>query len=170
EACEGDGGRMSDQISTGTFDVRISSRLPIAPWVWFDDKLMKIVGRTDLSDEEVFSRLRDAVAASPDRSLLIIVWGWRDWVRSAALKTAYTAYVLDINTPVLLFDWPGNQGEGATGYLASRRVAHQVGPLLGQVLARIVRESGADRLWLMGSSLGCQTICDAFAWMMTQPD
>jgi esterase/lipase superfamily enzyme len=86
------------------------------------------------------------------------------------MRTAYTAYVLDINTPVLLFDWPGNQGEGATGYLASRRVAHQAGPALGQVLVRLVRESGAERLWLMGSSLGCQTICDAFSWMMTQPD
>jgi esterase/lipase superfamily enzyme len=170
DAFEGDGRRMSDEISTGTFDVRISPRLPVAPWVWFDDKLMKMVGRTDLSHDEAFSRLRDAVAASPNRSLLVIVWGWRDWFHSAAMKTAYTGYVLDINTPVLLFDWPGNQGEGATGYLASRRVAHQAGPALGQVLARIVRESGAERLWLIGSSLGCQTICDAFSWMMTPSD
>jgi esterase/lipase superfamily enzyme len=102
--------------------------------------------------------------------LLIVVWGWRDWFQSAALKTAYTGYVLDINTPVMLFDWPGNQGEGPTGYLASRRVAHRAGPPLGQVLARIVRESGAERLWIMGSSLGCQTISDAMAWMMAQSD
>jgi esterase/lipase superfamily enzyme len=169
-AFDGDGRRMSDHISTGTFDVRISPRMPIAPWVWHDVDLMKMAGRAELPEDEALSRLRDAVAASPHESLLIIVWGWRDRFHTAALKTAYTAYVLDINTPVLLFDWPGNQGEGPTGYLASRRIAHQSGPPLGQVLARIVHETGAERLWLMGSSLGCQTICDAFAWMMTQPD
>jgi esterase/lipase superfamily enzyme len=168
-AFDGDGRRMSDQISTGTYDVRISSRLPVAPWVWFDPKLMKMVGRTDVDHDEMLSRMREAVAASPNRSLLIVVWGWRDWFESAALKTAYTAYVLDINTPVLLFDWPGNQGEGATGYLASRRIAHQAAPALGQVLDRIVREIGPERVWLMGSSLGCQTIADAFSWMMAQP-
>jgi esterase/lipase superfamily enzyme len=114
--------------------------------------------------------LRAAVAASPHKSLLVVVWGFRDWFQSAALKTAYTAYVLDINTPVLLFDWPGNQGDGPTGYLASQRLATQSAPDLGRVLARVIRETGSERVWLMGSSLGCQTICDAFAWLETQPD
>jgi enterochelin esterase-like enzyme len=36
---------------------------------------------------------------------------------------------------------------------------------LKDVLSRVVREAGADNVWLMGSSMGCQTICDAFAWM-----
>src|SRR5262249_21612485 len=38
-AFDGDGRRMSDQISTGTFDVRISPRPPVAPWWWFCDEL-----------------------------------------------------------------------------------------------------------------------------------
>lgn len=138
--------------------------------MWDKADQMKMVGRTDLPEDEVFSRLRGAVSASPHKSLLVIVWGWRDRFHSAAMKTAYTAYVLDIDTPVLLFDWPGNQGEGALGYRASRRMAHESGPALGQVLARITRETGVERLWLMGSSLGCQTICDGFAWMMAQPE
>jgi hypothetical protein len=32
---------------------------------------------------------------------------------------------LHINTPVLLFDWPGNQGDDLTGYRASRQMATQ---------------------------------------------
>jgi esterase/lipase superfamily enzyme len=170
-AFDGDGQRMSDHVtSTGTFEVRISPRLPIAPRVWFETDLMKMVGRTELSQDEMLARLRDAVAASPEKSLLVIVWGFRDWFESAALKTAYTAYVLDINTPVLLFDWPGNQGEGPNGYLASQRVSEQAAPILGQVVARVERETGVERLWVIGSSLGCQTIVDAISWMMTQPD
>jgi esterase/lipase superfamily enzyme len=33
-----------------------------------------------------------------------------------------------------------------------------------------MRETGVEKLWLMGSSLGCQVICDAFAWLETQPE
>jgi esterase/lipase superfamily enzyme len=76
--------------------------------------------------------------------------------------------VLDINTPVLLFDWPGNQGEGKRGYRASVEVATKSAPDLARVLAKVARETGAERIWLMGSSLGCQTICDAFAWLETE--
>lgn len=170
KAFDGEGLQRADTISTGTFEARISPRMPIQPWIWHDTNYMQLVGRKDLPEEEAISQLRAAVAASPHKSLLILVWGWRDRFETAALKTAYSAYVLDINTPVLLFDWPGNQGEGATGYLASRRVAHDSGPILGQTLARITREVGAERVWICGSSLGVQTICDAFSWMMTQPD
>lgn len=169
-AFDGDGRRVSSHISTGCFDVRISPGMSVAPFLWNKDDQMMMVGRTDLPEDEVFSRLREAMSASPHNSLLVIVWGWRDRFHSAAMKTAYSAYVLDINTPVLLFDWPGNQGEGASGYRASQRMAHESGPALGQVLARITRETGVAHLWLMGSSLGCQTICDGFAWMMAQPD
>ena len=108
--------------------------------------------------------------AGPHKSLLVIVWGFRDWFQSAALKTAYTAYVLDINTPVLLFDWPGNQGQGRSGYVASQKVATQSAPDLGRVLAQTLRETGVENVWLMGSSLGCQTICDSFKWLETQPE
>jgi esterase/lipase superfamily enzyme len=167
---QGQGSRLGSEISAGTFDVRISPYMPITPRVWFDTKHMEWADRVGLSQDECLARLRAAVQASPHKSVLVIVWGFRDWFQSAGLKTAFTAYVLDINTPVLLFDWPGNQGEGRSGYLASRQVASQSAPDLGRVLTRVLRETGAEKVWLMGSSLGCQTICDAFAWLDTQPD
>lgn len=166
----GQGSKLGSAISNGTFDVRISPYMLIEPRAWFDTKSMEWAGQAPLSSEAYISKLRAAVQASPDKTLLVIVWGFRDWFRSAALKTAYTAYVLDINTPVLMFDWPGNQGEGQSGYRASREVATASAPDLGRVLAQSIRDTGAERVWLMGSSLGCQTICDAFAWMETQPD
>jgi esterase/lipase superfamily enzyme len=144
--------------------------MPITPRVWLDESYMAWAGRKPLPQNGWLARMRTDVQASPHKSLLIIVWGFRDWFQSAALKTAYSAYVLDVNTPVLLFDWPGNQGEGRSGYRASQVVATQSAPDLGRVLAQVMRETGADRVWLMGSSLGCQTICDAFAWLETRPD
>jgi esterase/lipase superfamily enzyme len=167
---QGQGNKLGSQISTGTFEVRISPYMPIEPRIWFDASNMEWAEQAPLPQDEALARLRTAVQSSPHKSVLIIVWGFRDWFQSAALKTAYTAYVLDINTPVLLFDWPGNQGEGRSGYLASQSVASQSAPDLGRVLAMVCRKTGAERVWLMGSSLGCQTICDAFAWLETQPE
>lgn len=170
ETFKGRGNELGKGILSGTFDVLISPYMPIQPFVWFDTTSMKWGGRQELPQVNFQSQLRQAVQDSPQKSLLVIVWGFRDWFQSAALKTAYTAYVLDINTPVLLFDWPGNQGEGRQGYLASQQMATQSAEDLGRILANVFRETGAENVWLMGSSLGCQTICDSFAWLMTQPD
>jgi esterase/lipase superfamily enzyme len=166
---QGQGNKLGNEVSTGTFEVRISPYMPIAPRMWFETQHMQWADREELTQDDSMARLRAAVQQSPHKSVLVIVWGFRDWFQSAALKTAYTAYVLDINTPVLLFDWPGNQGEGTSGYRASQQMATQSAPDLGRVLARVTRETRAEKVWLMGSSLGCQTICDAFAWLETQP-
>ncbi len=166
----GRGNERGDTTLTGTFDVLISPYMEILPHVWFDKMSLKLVDRTELSQNKFRGQLRQLVQISPYKSVLVIVWGFRDWFQSAALKTAYTAYALDINTPVVLFDWPGNQGEGPRGYLASQRMATESAPDLGRFLAELLHETGAEHVWLMGSSLGCQTICDSFAWLETQPD
>lgn len=166
----GQGNQLGETIATGTFDVLISPYLTVEPFVWFDTTAMKWADRHDLPEEKFRSRLNEAVKSSPQKSLLVIVWGFRDWFQSAALKSAYTAYVLDINTPVLLFDWPGNQGEGPRGYAASQSMATQSAADLGRTLAAVVKDTGAENIWLMGSSLGCQTICDALSWLSQQPD
>ncbi|STX55628.1 Alpha/beta hydrolase of uncharacterised function (DUF900) [Legionella beliardensis] len=162
--------QLSNTISFGRFDVRISPYLPIKPRVWFETKHMEWLSHEELPEEKFSSKLQQAVLASPQKSLLIIVWGFRDWFQSAALKTAYTAYVLDINTPVLLFDWPGNQGDGLRGYRTAQSIANQSSPALGCVLASVIRRTGARKVWLMGSSLGCQLICDSFDWLANQSD
>lgn len=169
ETFEAQGNKLGNEISVGTFDVLISQNLLIKPFVWLDTKSMKMADHHELQEDTFRSQLRAAVQASPQKSLLVIVWGYRDWFRSAAIKTAYTAYVLDINTPVLMFDWPGNQGDSARGYMAAQRMATESAPDLGRVLMDIIQATDTKNLWLIGSSLGCQTICDAFAWLATQP-
>lgn len=164
------GNQWTNDVLTGTYDVLISPYMPIGPFVWFDLTSMKWGGRQELARDDFTLKLRDAVQASPKKSLLVIVWGFRDWFQSAALKTAYTAYVLDIDTPVLLFDWPGNQGEGRQGYAAAQQVSAQTAPQLGAFLAEVANSTDAENIWLMGSSLGCQTICDALTWLADQPD
>lgn len=164
------GNHLGKELLTGTFDVLISPYLQIAPFIWFDKPSMEWAGRQELVQTDFKLKLKQAVEASPHKSLLIVIWGFRDWFQSAALKTAYTGYVLDINTPILLFDWPGNQGEGRQGYFASQQMATQSAPFLGRMIADIVRETEAENVWVMGSSLGCQTISESLAWLSDQPD
>lgn len=164
------GHHLGKDLLTGTFDVLISPYMPIVPFIWFDTPSMEWAGRQELAQENFKTKLQQAVNASPHKSLLIIIWGFRDWFQSAALKTAYTSYVLDINTPVLLFDWPGNQGEGRQGYTASQQMATESAPFLGRLIADVVRGTGAENVWVMGSSLGCQTISESLSWLSDQPD
>lgn len=164
------GRQLGTELLTGTFEVLISPYMSILPFVWFDTPTMEWAGRQELAQTEFKMQLRKAVKASPQKSLLIVIWGFRDWFQSAALKTAYTGFVLDINTPILLFDWPGNQGEGRQGYLASQQMATQTASFLGRLIADVVSETGADNIWIMGSSLGCQTISESLKWLSDQPD
>lgn len=170
ETFDGQGHHLGNDLLTGTFDVLISPYTPILPFIWFDQTSMKWAGRQELPRADFKSKLQQAVKESPQKSLLIIIWGFRDWFQSAALKTAFTAYKLDINTPVLLFDWPGNQGEGRQGYFASQEMATQSAPQLGRLIADVVRDTDAENVWVMGSSLGCQTISESLAWLSDQPD
>lgn len=164
------GNQLGDKVSLGTYDVLISPNIQIAPFVWFEKTNMKWAGHQELLQDDFRHELREAVKASPKKSLLIIVWGFRDWFLSAALKTAYTGYVLDIDTPVLLFDWPGNQGEGRKGYALAQEISYKSAPHLGAFLAEAIESTGAENVWLMGSSLGCQTICDALSWIASRPE
>lgn len=170
ETFDGRGNHLGNDLLKGTFDVLISPYMPIEPFIWFETSTMKWAGHQELTQKNFKYQLQQSVKASPHKSLLIVIWGFRDWFQSAALKTAYTAYVLDINTPVLLFDWPGNQGEGRSGYTASQRMSALSAPYLGRLIADIILETEAENVWIMGSSLGCQTISESLAWLSDHSD
>ena len=101
---------------------------------------------------------------------MIVVYGYKESFETAALKTAVFAYRVDINTPVLLFDWPGDQGVTPRGYKKAFRLARQSGPHLGDLIARIGNEIQPEDLWITGNSVGAQIVCDSFSHMMTNPD
>jgi esterase/lipase superfamily enzyme len=158
--------------TSGLYCARIAPELYIGECShvasWKKTKEIEIVDVEKLSLDDWWQRLEAAVEKSPHHSLLVIVWGWKEFFESAALKTAYTAYVLDINTPVLLYDWPSNQGNDAFGYLRAQKLTDHCGRDLGRLLAEVDSRVAPERLWLTGSSLGCQVICNAFDWMVGQ--
>ena len=98
----------------------------------------------------------------PYRSLLLVINGFREAFPSALCKTAFLAHVLDINTPVMVFDWPGDQGSSLRGYRRARGVAQASGAELAAMLELIVEEVRPERLWMIANSMGGQVVVDAF--------
>lgn len=96
--------------------------------------------------------------------------GFREGFPSALRKTAFLGHVLDIDTPVLVFDWPGDQGSTPPGYWRARRIAVASGAELAQTLELIIRQVRPDRLWLVANSMGAEVVAHAFSILYRQAD
>jgi hypothetical protein len=59
---------------------------------------------------------------------------FREAFPPALRKTTFIGHVPDINSPVQLFDWPGNQGSSPNGYRRARQVAKESAPELARSL------------------------------------
>jgi esterase/lipase superfamily enzyme len=158
---------VGNELTWGTYEAAVDPELSIDV-----ENILGILGASDdivirdvavSEPTEAVAQLKAAVDASPHKSLLIVLWGYKERFDTAALKTAYFAYSLDIDTPVLLFDWPGNQGATIGGYKAARAVTPVSAGNLASLLDIVVDEIKPERTWLTASSLGCQVVCDAFS-------
>ena len=121
------GSEREAALKFGYFDTHIEPTLGIGmlidPTAWFQNEEIQIDQTSELDRAGFVERMRKLVEKSPYRSLLVVVHGFREAFPSALRKTAFLGHVLDINSPVLLFDWPGNQGSSLGGYRRARQVA-----------------------------------------------
>ena len=165
--------RLAGETTYGILDIRMDPRVRIGTMLPEQLKKNGIIElqTTKRLDPGVFiEQLSAAVKASPHKSLLVLVFGYKDGFEATAMKAAYFAYLLDVNTPVLLFDWPGDQPVSIWGYGKAQSLATASGPYLAEVLTKVVREVKPEKLWIEASSLGCQVTCDAFDRLYTYPD
>ena len=164
---------IAKDITTGSLNIKIDPSLKIEKMLPYSLKRKGMIGIQNIDkapESDFIKQLTDAVNISPHKSLLVVVFGYKDDFEATAIKAAYFAYLLDINTPVLLFDWPGDQGVSIGGYEKARSLATESGPYLGELLTKIIREVKPEKLWIDASSLGCQVVCDAFDQMYKYPD
>lgn len=163
-----------ESLKFGSFDTSIEPSLGLGiiidPSKWFLNEEINLRDVRSLGQQAFIDELRQQVEASPQRSLLLVVHGFREAFPSALRKTAFLASVLDIDTPVVVFDWPGNQGSSLRGYRSARRVAQTSGAELASTLKLIVQEVRPERLWLMANSMGGQVVVDAFSILYQDAD
>jgi esterase/lipase superfamily enzyme len=165
--------KLADNITYGALNIKIDPRVRIGTMLPNALKRHGIMRMQDVKtfDEAAFMKqLSDAVKNSPHNSLLVLVFGYKDNFEATAIKAAYFAYLLDVNTPVLLFDWPGDQSVTPGGYHKARRMAEASGPYLGDLITKVARQVKPENMWIEASSLGCQVTCDAFEQMCKYPD
>ncbi len=138
-------------LSFGTFDTDIEPSLGLGMILdasdWFLNEEIRLLGVIALERDAFVRQLREQVEESPYNSLLLVVHGFREAFPSALRKTAFLAHVLDINTPVVVFDWPGDQGSSLSGYRRARQLAQASGAELAAMLELIVEEVRPERLW-----------------------
>jgi len=160
------GNQREEKLKFGFFDTMIEPTLGIGmiinPTDWFQNREIQLKRVQLLDQNEFISQIRQQVKATPLRSLLINVNGFRERFASALRKTAFLGHVLDIDSPVLVFDWPGDQGSTPQGYRRAQRIASDSGAELASTLALVIRQVEPRRLWLVANSMGGQVVVDAF--------
>jgi esterase/lipase superfamily enzyme len=151
----------------GAFDTEIEPALGLGRWLnassWFLDEEIRILRVHALERAALVQQVREMVAKSPHRALLLLVHGYRTDFDYALRGTAFLAHILDIDAPVMVFDWPGDQGDSLSGYRRAQQVATASGAELAAVLRLIKREIRPERLWLVANSMGGQVVVDAFS-------
>ncbi|MGI9330769.1 MAG: alpha/beta hydrolase [Gammaproteobacteria bacterium] len=166
------GTQRSGALRFGSFDTKIEPTLGLGmlvnPTDWFQNQAIQLRNPADLNEADFVADLRAMVARSPHRGLLLVVHGFRESFPSALRKTAFIGHVLDINAPVLLFDWPGNQGSTPAGYRRAHAVAEESGAELAQLLDLVVREVRPERLWVWANSMGGEVVTSAFDTLYQQ--
>jgi esterase/lipase superfamily enzyme len=158
----------------GRFDTDIEASLGIGmlidPTDWFQNQEIRLREVRGLPQAAFVAELREQVRESPHRSLLVNVNGFRERFPSALRKTAFVGHVLDIDSPLLVFDWPGDQGSTPRGYRRAQRVARESGEELARTLELIIREVRPERLWLLANSMGAEVVVHAFTLLHQEAD
>jgi esterase/lipase superfamily enzyme len=158
----------------GFFDTAIEPSLGIGmlinPTDWFQNEEIQLREVRALERAAFVEELRRQVAGSPHKSLLVNVNGFRERFSSALRKTAFLAQVLDIDTPLLVFDWPGDQGSTPRAYWRAQQIAAESGEELARTLEILIREVRPERLWLIANSMGGEVVVNAFGLLHQQGD
>ncbi len=154
-------------LNLGYFDSRIEPSLGLGMIIhaagWNQDELIDLKQVQPLTATAFIDQLKKQVQASPLKSLLVVVHGFKETFPSALRKTAFLSHILDINSPVLLFDWPGDQGKLLQGYREAHRVAQLSGAELAATLQLTMNEIQPEKLWLIANSMGAQVVVDAMS-------
>ena len=168
------GANRGSGLKFGNFDTRVEPSVGLGMFInpseWFQNEEIRIQKMEELQQEELVAQVKELVEASPHRSLLVVVHGYKEAFPSALRKTSFLGHVLDINSPILLFDWPGNQGSSLRGYRRARNVAIESGADLAKTLELIVREIDPKKLWVIGNSMGGEVIVNAFSHLYQNPE
>jgi esterase/lipase superfamily enzyme len=157
--------QRANQLTYGFFDADIQPSLGLGmlinPTEWLQNEEIDLLDVRTVPQQTFVTGLRQAIDQSPHGALLIVLHGFREAFESALRKTAFLAHVLDIDAPLMLFDWPGNQGTSLRAYHRAHRVATESAEELAATLRVVVDEVRPRQVWILANSMGAQVVVKA---------
>ena len=105
-----------------------------------------------LDEKEFLTGLREDLRRSPGRKLLIFIHGYNVSFEKAARRTAQLKYDLRFDGEAAFFSWPS--AGNLLGYWSDEKAIAQAEPYLQEYLTRLVRDSGADHIYIIAHSMG----------------
>lgn len=106
-----------------------------------------------------FDDLRAAVAKSKEKQSFVFVHGYNVTFEDAARRTGQLAFDLGFDGAPILYSWP-SQGT-VPGYPVDRENATWSIPHLEAFLAKVARDTGAERIHVIAHSMGNQVLAGA---------
>jgi esterase/lipase superfamily enzyme len=143
------------------------------PWwrVWQrrDDpsKEVTLLSVTPMSREQFAEQLRNRVAGSQRRSVLIFIHGYNVTFSDAVRRTAQLAFDLDFDGAPIAYSWPSN-GE-LLSYESDAANADWTGRHLHEFLSLIAAQSGAADASLIVHSMGNRALAAALNDLAQNP-
>lgn len=135
------------------------------PSIWtFDfredpERHVVLLSVTPRADAEVFAEMRAQVAETGKAEAFVFVHGFNVPFHEAAQRTAQMAYDMNFDGLPILYSWPSRSSLFA--YIADTAVVNLSGRRLSRFLEDVVAQSGAQRIHLIGHSMGNRALTDA---------
>ncbi len=116
----------------------------------------------EVADHDSFmADLRQALAASPRRSALLYIHGYRTTFEDAARRTGQLAYDLGFQGMPVFYSWP-SQGK-LSGYIVDEANVEWTQADLAAFLADFLQQSDAEHVYLLAHSMGNRAMAKATA-------
>lgn len=124
-----------------------------------EDKHVVIKSVQELRSSQFFASMRQRVQKSRQKDLFVFVHGYNVTFDIAARRTAQMANDLGFQGAPVFFSWP-SQGE-FSDYSVDEASVSRSAPHLRQFLLQIAEQSSAQRIHLIGHSMGNRALADA---------
>ena len=168
------GNQRQEALKFGLFDTAIEPTLGLGmlinPTDWFQNEEIQLRQVQPLDQIDFVAQLRRQVHASPLRSLLVNVNGFRERFPSALRKTAFLSHVLDIDRRCWFSTGRAIRDRHRAGTGARKGLPRASGAELAGTLELIIRQIQPDRLWLVANSMGAQVVVHAFSILYREAD
>jgi esterase/lipase superfamily enzyme len=106
------------------------------------------------STGDFYSELAKGVNGSTKKEALVFVHGFNVSFEEAAYRTAQMVYDLNFPGVAIMYSWPSHHSASTFGYTEDENEAAWALPHLQQFLVDVAAKSGANRIYIIGHSMG----------------